>query len=113
MTSDKTFMNRFFADLAIHSPGQEIHYKLVQLEQTYHVPGIDIRQLLAQWAHQGFIQLRAWDGHTSRHWNEWPDLDRFFFNQTDAGDVRVTLMSAGREHLVLLKKNGISLTSDV
>ena len=57
MTSDKTFMNRFFADLAIHSPGQEIHYKLVQLEQTYHVPRIDIRQLLAQWAHQGFIQL--------------------------------------------------------
>ena len=57
MTSDKTFMNRFFAALAIHSPGQEIHYKLVQLEQTYHVPRIDIRQLLAQWAHQGFIQL--------------------------------------------------------
>src|ERR1017187_2776473 len=70
-------------------------------------------EMLPQWAHQGFIQLRAWDGHTSRHWNEWPDLDSFFFNQTDGGNVRVTLLAAGREHLELLKKNGISLTSDV
>ena len=105
MTSYENFMNRFFADLAIHSPGQEIHYKPAQLEQTYHVPEIDIRECLPQWAHQGLIQLRAWDGHTSRHWNEWPDLDSFFFNQTDAGNVRVTLLAAGREHVELLKKN--------
>lgn len=105
MTSDETFMNRFFADLAIHPPGQESHYKLVQLEQTYHVPEIDIRQLLPQWAHQGFIQLRAWDGQTSRHWNEWPDLDGFFFNQTDAGYVRVALRAAGREYVERLRSN--------
>src|ERR1035441_5109664 len=83
MTSYENFMNRFFADLAIHSPGQEIHYKPAQLEQTYHVPEIDIRECLPQWAHQGLIQLRAWDGHTSRHWNEWPDLDRTFMPAKD------------------------------
>ena len=31
MTFDENFMNRFFADLAVHSAGQEIHYKSVQL----------------------------------------------------------------------------------
>ena len=113
MTSDETFMNRFFTDLAIHSPGQEIHYKPGQLEQTYQVPVIDIRQLLLQWAHQGFIQLRAWDGQASRHWNEWPDLDSFFFNQTDAGNVRVTLLAAGRKLVEPLKNNDISITFDV
>ncbi len=106
MTSDENFMNRFFADLATHSLGQELHYKSVQLGETYNVPDIDVRQLLPQWAHQGFIELRAWDGQLSRHWNEWPDLNSFFFNQTDAGNVRVTLLAPGREHVEMLKKIG-------
>jgi hypothetical protein len=113
MTSYETFMNRFLADLARHSPGQVLHYKVVQLEQRYGVNEIDIRQLLPQWAQNDFIQLQAYDGQCVRPWNEWPDLDSFFFSQTDAGHIRVTLLQRGREYVELQNKNSIGFTASI
>jgi hypothetical protein len=114
MSSYESFKNRFFTSLAGHSAGREIHCKVVQLEQQYDVPEIDVRYLLVQWAGEGFIQLRAWDGDALRPWHEWPDLDSFFFNETDnAGHIRVALLQPGREYAELQGKAGIGFTAPI
>jgi hypothetical protein len=113
MTSYQNFMDRFFTDLAIHSPGQTLHHRHVELSMRYQVPDVDVRELLPQWAHLGYIRLEAWDGERLRDWSEWPDIISFFFNSTDAGHVRITLLAAGREHAELVKKKGIGFIADI
>ena len=113
MSSYQNFMDRFLADLAIHSPGQTLQHRHMELSMRYQIPDVDVRELLPQWAHQGYIRLEAWDGARVRDWSEWPDLNSFFFNSTDAGHVRITLLAPGREHAELVKKKAIGFTADI
>jgi predicted ArsR family transcriptional regulator len=63
------------------------------------IPPSHVRDELVRLADSGLISISAWDGEQERPYDEWPDRDSLFSNTTDKGQVRIRLLSAGRQLL--------------
>ena len=70
-----------------------------------------VREQLLRFAADKVIGLTAWDGLRERPYNEWPDMDSFFFNWSDGGYVRIRVLSAGGELLSSLPKAPIGFAA--
>jgi hypothetical protein len=69
------------------------------LANHYGLPQSHIRQELLRLADSKLISISAWDGELERPYDQWPDKDSLFSNITDKGQVRIRLLTAGRELL--------------
>jgi hypothetical protein len=107
MTSHQQFKDQFLSALAKFQPGTILHYRLPVLEQEYAVPSPHCEELLLQWASDSLIDIHAYSGQGVLRWNLWPSQNDLFYNTTDGGYVRITLLAAGAEYVALLRKRGI------
>src|ERR1700694_2505201 len=69
------------------------------LANEHGIPQSHIREELLRLAQLEFIYLSAWDGDRDRPYDDWADGDSLFSNTADKGQVRIRLLSAGRELL--------------
>lgn len=81
------------------------------LASQYGIPERHVCEELIQLAASGLISVTAWDGERERPYDEWPSADALFSNATDAGHVRIRLLSAGGELLSKTPKSPIGFTA--
>ncbi|MGO9011583.1 MAG: hypothetical protein ACLQPN_15895 [Bryobacteraceae bacterium] len=93
MKSQENFKKSFLADLANPGVSEERFFKHGQIADQYGVTEARVWELLIAWAAEGLIAVRC--GAQSRDLDQWETARAMFFNRTDAGDIRVRLLSAG------------------
>jgi hypothetical protein len=81
-----------------------LNIKTSQMAVEFGIAEGHVREELVIMLQQRRIALTAWDGERELPYAEWPDADSFFFNRSDAGYVRIRLLSAGAELLSELPK---------
>lgn len=64
----------------------------------------DVEQVLVEMAEGHLIDLTAWNGSAEERYTDWPSLSEFFYNRTDAGHVRVTILIRGERFLSRSRK---------
>jgi DNA-binding GntR family transcriptional regulator len=94
VNSYEKFKKDFLTDLAKPGMGDERHFRSFALATQYAIPHNHVREVLLQWASEGLIGLRAWDGSRVRDWREWANHDDMFF-ASDGGYVRINILAAG------------------
>jgi hypothetical protein len=95
VNSYEKFKKEFLTELAQPAMGDPRHYRHLLLSQQYGIQDRHIRELLIQWAREGLISITCYDGARARPWHEWASADDMFFNTTDNGYVRVSILAAG------------------
>lgn len=86
-------------EIALASKPTAAHLKTGSKANDFGVLRTDVEQILIQMADSRLIHLAAWDGSAERPYTEWPSHTEFFYNRTDAGHVRVTLLIDGEREL--------------
>lgn len=95
MNSYEIFKKEFLSSLAMPGISNPVFHRHVLLSQQYGIQDRYMRELLIQWARQELISITCYDGVRERPWHEWESADALFFNTTDHGYVRVSILAAG------------------
>lgn len=111
MNSYERFQKTFLAGLARVGTPDEQHYRTFLLAHEYRISEAHVRELLIEWAAQGLISIRCWDGTMLRAWRDWKNTDEMFSNRTDSGHVRVKLLAAGAALVEDLPKSTIGFVT--